>query len=113
MKQIIRNKVFETNSSSTHVLSIINKEDFEKFKSGDFYYCRSGEKEFISRDEIPNLDEFKEEGYNINNIEDFIYDYCDADYAILYTNDYLDYCAKPVFDSEGKEKIAFSVYITG
>lgn len=36
MKKIqIRRGVFETNSSSTHSLTICSKEDFEKFKNGE------------------------------------------------------------------------------
>ena len=37
MKQI-RVGVFETNSSSTHSLTIVSKEEYEKFKSGDFVW---------------------------------------------------------------------------
>lgn len=35
MKVQIRQGVFETNSSSTHVLSLFNKEDWNKFKNSD------------------------------------------------------------------------------
>lgn len=34
MKQQIRYGVFETNSSSVHSLTIVSKEEFEKFKKG-------------------------------------------------------------------------------
>lgn len=35
MKVQFRQGVFETNSSSTHVLSLFNKEDWNKFKNSD------------------------------------------------------------------------------
>ncbi len=37
MRQV-RVGVFETNSSSTHSLTIVSKEEYEKFKSGDFVW---------------------------------------------------------------------------
>lgn len=112
MKQLIRFNTFETNSSSIHTLSIVNKDDFEKFKSGDLYYYRYGQ--FIKREDIPNLEEFKTEGYKSDtdiDIDSFIYDFCDGDYSYLYTSDHLDYCVETVYDKEGNEKIAFSVYL--
>ena len=38
MKRVIRRGVFETNSSSTHVMSIMLAEDFNKWSNGDLYY---------------------------------------------------------------------------
>ena len=35
MLRKIRRGVFETNSSSVHTLTIVSKEEFEKFKSGE------------------------------------------------------------------------------
>lgn len=37
MKKIIRQGTFETNSSSTHSLTFMTKEQFNKWKSGDLY----------------------------------------------------------------------------
>lgn len=110
MKQLIRFNTFETNSSSIHTLSIVNKDDFEKFKSGELYYYRYGE--FIKREDIPYLEEFKSEGYKSDkDIDNFLYDFCNGDYSYLYTSGNLDYCTETVYDKEGNEKIAFSVYI--
>ena len=41
MKQV-RNGVFETNSSSTHSITICTKEEFEKFKAGELMCDRDG-----------------------------------------------------------------------
>lgn len=40
MKQQIRYGVFETNSSSVHSLTIVSKEEFEKFKKGNLIFDR-------------------------------------------------------------------------
>lgn len=42
MKTQIRHGVFETNSSSTHSITLCSKEQFEAFKRGEYYWGRSG-----------------------------------------------------------------------
>ena len=37
----IRKNVFETNSSSTHSLVMAVKSEFDKWQSGEYYYCNS------------------------------------------------------------------------
>ena len=39
MKIRIRRNLFETNSSTTHSLTICTQEDYDKFKAGKLYYC--------------------------------------------------------------------------
>ncbi len=36
----VRSGIFETNSSSTHSLTIVSKEDFEKWKRGELVFNR-------------------------------------------------------------------------
>lgn len=43
MKKEIRRNVFETNSSSTHSLSICTEQEFEDWKAGKLLYDRWGE----------------------------------------------------------------------
>lgn len=38
--KIIRRNTFETNSSSTHSITMCNKSDFDKWKNGELYYCQ-------------------------------------------------------------------------
>ena len=38
MKKIIRFGVFETNSSTTHTLTIVSREDFEAWKNGELIF---------------------------------------------------------------------------
>ena len=40
MKVAIRRGVFETNSSSTHSMTIVAKEDFDKWKKGELLFDR-------------------------------------------------------------------------
>ena len=37
--KIVRQGVFETNSSSTHSLSICSTEDFKKWMNNELFYC--------------------------------------------------------------------------
>jgi hypothetical protein len=46
MKRIIRIGVFETNSSSTHSLTIVDKEEFDAWQRGEVLYHRY-EKKFV------------------------------------------------------------------
>lgn len=36
MEQNIRNQVFETNSSTTHSLTILSEDEFNEFEKGDY-----------------------------------------------------------------------------
>lgn len=57
MKQI-RFGVFETNSSSTHSMTIFTKEQFEKFNKGELYINRWGDHnlpEFCTAEQIREL----------------------------------------------------------
>lgn len=59
MKRQIRRGVFETNSSSTHSLTMCDEEIFEKWKSGDLLYDKYAE-EFI--DSVPELSDEQKNG---------------------------------------------------
>lgn len=38
MKEVIRRGAFETNSSSTHTLTICSEEIYDKWKDGEYFY---------------------------------------------------------------------------
>lgn len=84
MKITIRQGVFETNSSSSHSLSITTLDKYNKWMNGEFYLNAqgNGEANFITIDEMQDLlikyDITKEkypddEEYN-NYLEDFCYE---------------------------------------
>lgn len=68
----IRNNVFETNSSSTHSLTIVSEEEFEKFKNCDLLldYCA-----FVSAE-----DEYKNVMENLESCENNMSDNYRATY---------------------------------
>ena len=43
MKRQIRNSVFETNSSSTHSVVILNDEEYKKYKNGEIFISLYGD----------------------------------------------------------------------
>ena len=53
MKVQIRNSIFETNSSSTHALVMLNQEDYDKYKRGEIILSRDGN--FITKEEYDKL----------------------------------------------------------
>ena len=82
MKRIIRNSVFETNSSSTHSLTIASKEEYDAWKNGQTLFNKwdnkfipareftEEEKEGIDR-EIVTYQEF----FGMDNFETYQEDY--------------------------------------
>lgn len=70
MKQSIRFKTFETNSSSMHSLTILSIDEFNKFKAGQ--YCIDWNDELISRGEAMSKMFSTEEKY-----QDFLQEYVD------------------------------------
>ena len=122
MKQAVRLNTFETNSSSMHSLILVNKDDFNNFKQDKLFYYTGGEC-FKSYDEIPTLIEFKNEYPEVVNetdqnkidklVQEFIDEYFNGDYAYGYDASNLDYIAETVYDKDGNEQIAFSIYIPG
>lgn len=119
MRQNIRLNTFETNSSSVHSMVILSNETYDKFKKEELYFHPMTEK-FITREEIPELADFKQE-YPDHitqddvqreiNIRDFLKDFCNEEYACLYTNNWLDTCVVNAFDKDGKEIVVLSYYI--
>lgn len=59
MKRQIRKSVFETNSSSTHSLTICTEEEYKRWKKGELLYKRWDEK-FVEAGEYILTDEIKE-----------------------------------------------------
>lgn len=121
MKQVIRLNTFETNSSSMHTLILVSKDDFEAFKKGDLLlsthtFSLQPLEWFIENDE-----NFKEDyGVEYENacdelrqqiIHEFKDNYIDCDYAVGYTYCGADICSENVYDKDGNEQVAMSIYI--
>ena len=76
MKQQIRLGVFETNSSSVHSLTMVEKPDYERWKKGEILfseYGRHGDSEFLPADEAieKNLSMFDEEDLTEKFVEEY------------------------------------------
>lgn len=121
MNQTIRSNTFETNSSSTHSLILVNTETFEEFKKGKLYFVIYADK-FIEEKDIPTLDAFKNEYPDFETanpyqqedmVKDFIDEFSDGDYPEIGTYNGMDICTKEVYDKDGNKQVAFSYYIPG
>lgn len=95
MKKVIRASVFETNSSSTHSLSIVATEDFNAWENGSMYYYKDTG-ELVTKDLVMSLINFdrkicSEFDYNNCNrncdscYEETIIGYPDADKPLSIT----------------------------
>lgn len=97
----IRENVFETNSSSTHSMTITTSEIINRFFENEIYYDLY-DKKFIEPDELltfyPDCDE-----YNLTESrrEDGIYLADELDYEMFEST---------LTDLEGKEHTVFSLY---
>ncbi|KAI4445277.1 hypothetical protein C823_007784 [Eubacterium plexicaudatum ASF492] len=77
MKRQIRRGVFETNSSSTHSLTMCSEEEFEAWKRGEVLFHEYGEENFISATKLSEHDKkMAQEDYEENK-DDFQKDWND------------------------------------
>lgn len=60
MKRQLRKGVFETNSSSTHTLTIFKKDAWENYKNGEDVFYNIWETTFVTKNEIENSKDYKE-----------------------------------------------------
>ena len=77
MKRQIRCGVFETNSSSTHSLTMCSEEEFEAWKRGEVLFQAYGKENFISVTKLSEHDKkMAQEDYEENK-DDFQKDWND------------------------------------
>ena len=105
MKQI-RSQVFETNSSSTHSITICTEDVYEMWKRGEVYWCRWNET-FVGKEDA-------EEGFNKNkgrydDFDDYLHE------EGLYTFDSYDDIGMETYEEHyqtksGDKIIAFGYY---
>lgn len=84
----IRNKIFETNSSSTHSLSIVSSEEFDKLKNGELYFDDWDERIVTQEEYNEKVNKIKEE-YPCIDDDDLIERL--KDYGIYTYESYIDY----------------------
>ena len=77
MKRQVRLGVFETNSSSTHSLTMCSEEEFEAWKRGEVLFREYGKENFISATKLSENDKkMAQEDYEENK-DDFQKDWND------------------------------------
>lgn len=109
----IRIGVFETNSSSTHSLTICSKAEFEAWQRGELVFAKYGKK-FYTMAEV--LEKEKEnlarEDVNITNTDELAEWLEDNEYELNgnYESDYLESFEQRYTTKSGDEIVAFGCY---
>jgi hypothetical protein len=114
MLRKVRRSIFETNSSSTHSISMANKNDYDKWKNDEVLFNGS---EFVSQEEAIKC--IKEDKYFIKHNSDFDFSDEDAVNELLKDNDYYtydnygndyEYFSQSHKTQSGDEIVAFGYY---
>ena len=115
MLRAIRRGVFETNSSSTHSITICSKEEYDKWERGELLFDDGwrAEKDFVTREEA--IEKLKKNGYEINfSNEDEINEalreseiYTSEQY---FDSDYLENFESTYTTKNGETVVAFGMY---
>ena len=118
--RLIRRNTFETNSSSTHSITMCKESDFDKWKNGEMYWDRWNES-LVSKEEVEKeMAKLKEEfisehpDYDKDDIdwEEQLEDYLNSDkeyYTYEEFNDY-DYIEYETFEDKYEGVVAFGYY---
>lgn len=77
MKRQIRRGVFETNSSSTHSLTMCSEEEFEQWKNGELLFDEWGSESFVKANSLSDDDKkYATQDYE-NHKDEFSKDWSD------------------------------------
>lgn len=77
MKRQIRRGVYETNSSSTHSLTMCSEEEFEQWKNGELLFYKWGSEPFVKANSLSDDDKkYAAQDYE-NNKDEFSKDWSD------------------------------------
>ena len=122
----IRQGVFETNSSSTHSITITSESDFDKWKNGEVYlncgwWSRSddpnNDKTFLTKDEAINLlksDKYYTGNEDLDGMEAYELDELLSDWGFHtfenYWNDWLEGYEEHYTTEHGDDIVAFGEY---
>lgn len=112
--QTIRRAVFETNSSSTHSITIVSKEEFDKFKRGELFIGEHDDK-FSTREQvISRCKKFIKESLLNPEDEDEFNEILDSNgyktYDTYMNEGYLESFIESYTTKSGDEIVAFGVY---
>ena len=114
----VRRGVFETNSSSTHSITMCTSEQYEQWKNGEIYWNRWGSDDFISKEEVEKKMAENRDAYFAKyphcSDEDFLNDFLE-DEGYYTFDDYCDKIDLETFEDQfttpsGETVIAFGYY---
>lgn len=115
--QVVRRGTFETNSSSTHSITMCSEDEYNKWKNGELLYDYWHE-EFITKKEYEEkIKKEKEEYFKKypNETEEDFEEYIEDDKQFFNYQDFWDYIDYETFEdsyttSKGEKVIAFGYY---
>lgn len=112
MLRSIRHGVFETNSSSTHSITILSEEEFKSWKNGKYVYCNSNEKLVLKEEVIEN---FKKDGKDIDfddedAVADLFSEYDYETYERFFNDEYLESYIENYKTKNGEKIVAFGKF---
>jgi hypothetical protein len=107
MKRQVRFGVWESNSSSTHSLTMVSNEEYEKWKNGEYYMCDG---HLVSYEEIVKEYETKKSEYE--TIEDFMDDYSYYNFNDWWDRkeEYYETFSRTYKTKSGESVVAFGYY---
>lgn len=115
IKRQIRRGVFETNSSSTHSITMCSEKEYEKFKNGESYI--NWDDSFVTKEEI--IEDIRKEGCDFDNLSDeekdniikkYMKDMELKDYNSYWGDEYLEGYVDSYTTKSGEKVIAFGKY---
>ena len=115
IKRQIRRGVFETNSSSTHSITMCSQEEYDKFKNGELYI--NWHDSFVTKEEI--IEDIRKERCDFDNLSDeekdnvikrYMKDMELRDYESYWDDDYLEGYEDSYTTKSGEKVIAFGKY---
>jgi len=115
MKRIIRGGVFETNSSSSHSLTLTDLETFEKWKNGELLFDNYGG-EFYTKEEA--LEKLKKDGVDVKSKDEWCDECdcspeeCDCQPDIFRDNDLFSYSDYEEYVNEYSEDVFEEIHTT-
>ena len=111
MLKSVRLNVFETNSSSTHSLTLVSKEDYEAWKNGE-YLIDEGDDLVTKEQAIKELKEdYPDKDFdNEDVVNELLEDYCFKTYKEYFNDEYLETFTTRYTSKSGDEVVAFGKY---
>ncbi len=112
MKRSIRIGVFETNSSSTHSITMCSKEEYNKWENGELliydggFFTKEEAIEQLKKDTTPNRINFDDQEEVDDELKNWGYKTCEQ----YWNDDYLETYEETYTTKSGETIVAFGKY---